>query len=88
MISNERINLQTELANIQQQNNQSVKLLQANGIVVDTSQWLTIKRYAEKYCVSQQVVVNWLGRGVIPADCTMTLPEINDIRLIKDQSYK
>jgi hypothetical protein len=84
----EKINFDKELTNAQNESNQSLKLLQENGFVVDTTEWLTIKRYAERYGLTTQVVTNWMARGVIPADCTMTLPELNDLRLVKNQPYR
>lgn len=66
----------------------SLKILTQSGFVLDTAEWLTVANYAKKYGVTQQVVVNWINRGVVPADCIKTLPEINNIRMIKDQPYK
>ena len=82
------IDLAAEYAEFKRQSDESIKFLMQHGFVLDTTEWLTIKRYAEKYGVSQQVVVNWISRGVIPADAVKTLPEINNIRLVKDQAYK
>ena len=84
----EKIDFDRELAEAQNESTQSLKLLQENGFVVDTTEWLTIKRYAERYSLTTQVVTNWMARGVIPADCTMTLPELNDLRLVKNQPYR
>lgn len=71
----------------------TLTFLQAKGIklpgsLLDMSDWLTIKRYAEKYNVSTQVVTNWIARGVVPADCVKDVPELNDLRLVKDQPYR
>lgn len=71
----------------------SLAFLQARGIqlpdsLLNISDWLTIKRYAEKYSVTTQVVTNWIARGVIPTDCVKDLPELNDLRLVKDQPYR
>lgn len=71
----------------------TLAFLQAKGVklpgnLLDMSDWLTIKRYAEKYNLSTQVVTNWIARGVIPADCVKDVPELNDLRLIKDQPYR
>lgn len=82
------IDFDRELAEAEQQSAESLKIATQHGFVVDTAEWMTIKRYAEKYSVSQQVVVNWIGRGVIPSSCLMILPEFNDMRLVKDQSYR
>lgn len=84
----EQIDFDKELAEAERQSAESIKVLQQHGFVVDTAEWLTIKRYAQKYGVSQQVVVNWINRGVVPADCTMILQEFNDMRLVKDQPYR
>ena len=71
----------------------SLAYLQTRGVqlpesLLDMSDWLTIKRYAEKYGVTTQVVTNWMSRGVIPADCVKDVPELNDLRLVKDQPYR
>lgn len=71
----------------------SLAYLQSRGVnlpasLLDMSDWLTIKRYAEKYKVSTQVVTNWIARGVIAADCVRDVPELNDLRLVKDQIYR
>jgi hypothetical protein len=67
---------------------ETLKIITPLGFVLDTAEWLTIARYAKKYGVSTQVVNNWINRGVIPPDCIEDLPEINNIRLIKDQLYR
>ena len=84
----EKIDFDRELTEAQNESTQSLKLLLENGFVVDTTEWLTIKRYAERYSLTTQVVTNWMARGVIPADCTLTLPELNDLRLVKNQPYR
>lgn len=84
----QQIDFSKELVEAEQQSAESLKVLQQHGFVVDTAEWLTIKRYADKYGVSQQVVVNWINREVIPANCTMVLHEFNDMRLVKDKPYR
>lgn len=83
-----KIDFNAELAEIQRQSEESLKILTEHGFVLDTTEWLTIARYAKKYDVSQQVVVNWISRGIVPADCLQEIPELNNIRLIKDRSYR
>lgn len=70
------------------ESDKSLKLLTAHGFVLDTTEWLTIKRYAEKYGLSQQVVVNWINRGIIPSDAVQDVPELNNMRLVKNQPYR
>jgi len=72
----------------QRQSEESLKILTQHGFVLDTTQWLTIARYAKKYGVSTQSVTNWIARGVIPSECVKDIPELNDIRLVKDQPYR
>lgn len=67
---------------------ESLKILTQHGFVVDTTEWLTIKRYAERYNLTTQVVTNWISRGTIPMDCVLNLPELNDIRLVRNQPYR
>lgn len=82
------LNLSEELAAIQRQSEETLKIMTASGFVLDMIEWLTIKRYADKYGITQQVVVNWINRGTIPADAVRDIPELNNIRLVKDQPYK
>ena len=84
----EKIDFDGQLAQAEQAAARSLKILQDNGFVVDTSEWLTVKRYAERYGLTTQVVTNWMARSIIPADCMMTLPELNNLRLIKNQLYR
>lgn len=80
--------LSTVVARFEAESDKSIQLARENGIVVDMADWLTINRYAQKYGVSTQAVTNWVSRGVIPADCVTDLPELNDLRLVKDQPYR
>lgn len=61
--------------------------LKLPDVVLDLSEWVTQKRYAEEHGVSIPTVSNWIGRGIIPADCVQIIPELNDLRLIKNQDY-
>ena len=83
------INLDTELAAFRQESDKSIELARENGITVDMSQWLTLKRYAQKYSLaSTNVLSNWISRGIITAENIMDLPELNDLRLIRDIPYR
>ena len=86
MVTNE-LNLQKELTDAQRQSDESLKTLTEYGFVLDTTKWLTIKRYAEKYGMNTRDVSDWITKGTIPADCIRDLPEIHNIRLVKDQLY-
>lgn len=95
MVTNQKttVDLDEELKRAEAALATSLAYLQSRGIklpnsLLDMSDWLTIKRYAEKYSVTTQVVSNWIARGVIPADCVKDVPELNDLRLVKDQPYR
>lgn len=80
--------LSAELADIQAQTEETLKVITPMGFVLDTSHWLTIARYAKKYNLTTQLVNKWIERGVVPADCVETLTELNGIKLVKDQPYR
>jgi hypothetical protein len=56
--------------------------------LLDMSEWSTSIRDAERHSLTTQVVTNWNARSIIPADCVRTVPEWNDLRLVKDQPYR
>lgn len=66
---------------------QAVKYMELNGIRYDLGEWVTIKEYAARFGVSTQVVTNWIRRGIVPAENVISVPELNDIRLIKAVPY-
>ena len=95
MVTSEKIRIDSdeELKQAEAAFAASLAYLQTRGVelpesLLDMSDWLTIKRYAEKYGVTTQVVTNWIARDVIPADCVKDVPELNDLRLVKDQPYR
>ncbi len=77
-----------DLARFRQESDAAIQLARESGVQVDLTQWLTIKRYAQRYGLTTQVVTNWMARGIIPAECMMSLPELNDLRLVKNQPYR
>lgn len=77
-----------DLSRFRQESDAAIQLACESGVRVDLTHWLTIKRYAQRYGLTTQVVTNWIARGIIPADCTMSLPELNDLRLVKNQPYR
>ena len=63
--------------------------LQANGTFIELDNYLTIKRYCEKYGLqSESIVTNWIRRGVIARDDIKVIEELNGLRLIKDKPYR
>lgn len=96
MVSDEKVNKQQqeeELRRAEAELAATIAYVQSRGVklpdtLLDMSEWLTIKRYGERHGLTTQVVTNWIARGIIPADCVRTVPELNDLRLIKDQPYR
>ncbi|NIJ55043.1 hypothetical protein [Dyadobacter arcticus] len=61
----------------------------SQGEVVDLSDWVTIKEYCNRFDIKNvETVVNWISRGIIPAENVRTIEEFNNIRLIKAVPYK
>ncbi|RZK22335.1 MAG: hypothetical protein EOO43_09745 [Flavobacterium sp.] len=79
----------SDLDDFIRESDKSLQLARENGITVDMSKWLTLKRYAQKYSIaSTNVLSNWISRGIIAAENVMDLPELNDLRLIRDIPYR
>ncbi|MFD2572134.1 hypothetical protein ACFSUS_15935 [Spirosoma soli] len=87
-MTTQQLNHDQSLTDFAKESDKAIQLARENGVQVDLSEWLTIKRYAQRYNTTTQVVTNWIARGIIPADCVMDLPELNDLRLVKNQPYK
>lgn len=65
------------------------RYLQLNGAEYNLSEWVTIKDYANMYNLSStSVVSNWIERGVVPTENVVEIPELNDLRLIKNVRYR
>lgn len=88
MVTKQETDFNGDLANFRQESDAAIQLARESGVQVDLTQWLTIKRYAQRYGLTTQVVTNWIARGIIPVECTMSLPELNDLRLVKNQPYR
>ncbi|CCH02030.1 hypothetical protein FAES_4030 [Fibrella aestuarina BUZ 2] len=89
--SDQTVNHNDTYERFERESDASIQLAREAGLPVSTvnlDEWLTIKRYAERYGVTTHVVTNWIRRGTIPADCVLDLPELNDLRLVKNQAYK
>ncbi|WP_235152321.1 hypothetical protein [Dyadobacter sp. CY345] len=52
------------------------------------SEWITTSDYAKNNGLAIARVHNWITRGVIPSDCLIAVPELNHLKLIKDQAYQ
>jgi hypothetical protein len=87
--------LDDALARAQAETAASFEYIRSLGIEIPThilefslSEWLTAKRYASEHGMLVEEVEDWVKQGVIPVDCTMVIPEIHNIRLVKNCTYK
>lgn len=63
-------------------------VLHIDGQTYPLSEWLTPQKYAERFGLAgRQVVINWMARGVIPAENIRELPELGT-RLVKAVPYE
>jgi len=95
MVSDEKVieQQEEELKRAEAELAATIAYVQSKGVklpdtLLDMGKWLTIKRYAQRRGLTTQVVTNWMARGIIPVDCVRIVPELNDLRLVKDQSYR
>ena len=88
IVTKQKTDFERDLTHFRQESDAAIQLTSELGVAVDLTQWLTIKRYAQRYGLTTQVVTNWIARGIIPAECAMSLPELNDLRLVKNQPYR
>ena len=60
----------------------------SQGEVVDLSDWVTIKEYCNRFDIKNiETVLNWIKRGIVPAENVRTIEEFNNTRLIKAVPY-
>lgn len=65
------------------------QILDQNGVTYNLGEWLTVKRYCEKFGIANtQTVTNWIARGIIPPENVVEIPELNNLKLIKNVEYK
>ena len=50
-------------------------------------EWMTLSEYCKKYNIKPSRLSNWIERGVIPDGSIIVIPELNGLKLIKDQVY-
>ncbi|GHB64826.1 hypothetical protein [Persicitalea jodogahamensis] len=51
-------------------------------------EWITISDYSRRHNLKTSRVQNWITRGVIPPDKVVIVPQLNSLKLIKDEVYK
>lgn len=51
-------------------------------------EWITISDYSRRHNLKTSRVQNWISRGVIPPDKVVVVPQLNSIKLIKNEIYR
>lgn len=51
-------------------------------------EWITISDYSRRHNLKTSRVQNWITRGIIPPDKVVVVPQLNSLKLIKDEVYK
>ena len=49
--------------------------------------WMTLSDYCKKYNIKPSRLSNWIDRGVIPEGSIIVIPELNGLKLIRNQVY-
>ena len=50
-------------------------------------EWMTLSDYYKKYDVKPSSLSNWIQRGIIPEGSIFVIPELNGLKLIKNQPH-
>ncbi len=67
----------------------AMSLLDEMGVEYSLNEWLTVKKYCERFGLANTMVVtNWINRGIIPAQNIKIVDELNGLKLIKAVAYK
>ncbi|GLU52510.1 hypothetical protein [Dyadobacter frigoris] len=67
---------------------QAQSYLISQGKVIDLSDWVTIKEYCNRFNIKNiETVINWINRGIVPAENVKVIEEFNNTRLIKSIPY-
>lgn len=58
------------------------------GKEYNLNEWLTLSDYARKYNLSIAHLEKWIMSGIVPTNSVIVVPELNHLKLIKDQIYE
>lgn len=80
---------QSELEKLLADSKQALKdYCEYKGVQYPMDQWVTISEYCKRFNIpNTQTVTNWIQRGIVPKENVVTIPEYNNIRLIKAIPY-
>ena len=69
--------------------NETIAYLKEQGIEFQPGQWLTVKRYCDKFGITDvQTVMDWIEKGVIPPENIHVLKDLDNVILIRAVPYK
>ncbi|WP_020598917.1 hypothetical protein [Spirosoma panaciterrae] len=64
-------------------------IIQKNGQTYSLDEWITPTEYVKRFNLKTTMVIsNWIRRGVIPQENILSIPELNNLRLIKAVPYQ
>jgi hypothetical protein len=82
------LNVKDVLLDSQSAIDSAKKYLSDNGVEFKLDEWLTVKKYCEKFNIEDtQIVSNWIKRGRIPVKNIKVIEELNGLKLIKAIAY-
>jgi predicted transcriptional regulator len=65
---------------------QDVRIV-VEGAEYDLHEWITISEYSRIHNLKVSRVQNWITRGVVPRNKVLAIPQLNHIKLIKNEVY-
>jgi hypothetical protein len=65
---------------------QNVKIV-VEGAEYDLHEWITISEYSRIHHLKVSRVQNWITRGVVPRSKVLAIPQLNNMKLIKNEVY-
>ena len=71
----------------------TVELLQKGKVVYEGTEyelgeWVTLADYCRLYNLKISRLTNWLKRGIIPAENVVTIPALNNLKLLRNEPYR
>lgn len=65
---------------------QDVRIV-VEGAEYDLHEWITISEYSRIHNLKVSRVQNWISRGVVPRNKVLAIPQLNNVKLIKNEIY-
>lgn len=89
MVTQKKNEIQEAIDSAKTTLDKAVKFLNDNGVEYKPDEWLTVKRYCDRFGIQDtHVVSNRIRRGIIPPENIQVMEELNGLKLIKAIPYK